>query len=320
MSMNIRKQKPSLLTLTKSFLIRHLQVLFFTLGQLAAKPVATLMTSASLGIALALPAGMNEILLSIENIGKNFEHVNHISIFLKKNLQEQAVKEVEAALKQISSINAVHHKNPAQALKEFQQYANFENALNLLDHNPLPHVFIVEPSLSVNSKQQLHQLLEQIKTIPHVESVQLDIKWLERLFSFIEIGRTGIVLIGSLLALAVVLIIGNTIRLAIENRKQEIIITKLIGATNSFVRRPFLYLGLCYGLSGSLVAIVFVDISITIISQPIDHLARLYQSKIIHLQLMSLEHSIMVVIAGVVLGIIGALIAVNYQLKNIEPS
>ena len=152
-----------------------------------------------------------------------------------------------------------------------------------------------------------------------MELAQLDIKWLKRLFSFIEIGKTGILLVSFLLALAVLLIIVNTIRLAIENRRNEIIITKLIGATNSFIRRPFLYLGFWYGLFGGLVAIFFVDLSLLIIQQPIKQLTKLYQSDLLTLSIMSFSHNMYIILTGILLGLIGAWFAVNRQLKHIEP-
>jgi cell division transport system permease protein len=167
---------------------------------------------------------------------------------------------------------------------------------------------------------QLDSLLQTLSQQTEVDSAQLDIKWLKRLFAIIEIGKSGILLISALLALAVLLIIVNTIRLAIENRRSEIIISKLIGGTNSFIRRPFLYLGFWYGFLGSLVAIFLVDLSLLIIQQPIDHLSTLYQTELFSLSIMSFGHFFQLLFWGIFLGLSGAWFAVNQQLKHIEPS
>lgn len=320
MSNTLRRNKPAFITLVKSFFIRHLQVLFFSLGQLSKTPIATLMTSASLGIALALPTGLNEIIISVQKLGGNFEEINKISLFIKQQANQKQLQKLKQQLIAMPEVSNIKHIPPKQALLEFKQYSGFGDALKSLQKNPLPHVFVISPSLAVTNPIEVEKLLQTLSKLDDVDSAQLDIKWLKRLFSIIEIGKTGILLISSLLALAVLLIIINTIRLAIENRRSEIIITKLIGATNSFIRRPFLYLGFWYGLFGSLVAIFFVDVSLLIIQQPINHLSSLYQTELFNLSLMSFRHNLVVLLVGIFLGLLGAWFAVNRQLKHIEPS
>ncbi|MFK5894010.1 MAG: permease-like cell division protein FtsX [Pseudomonadota bacterium] len=320
MSINLRKSKPGLTCLLKSFFISHVQSLFFTLGQLSKTPLSTLMTSASLGIALALPAGLNELVASVQQLGGNFEQINKISLFLKHQIDDSEVNSLQQKLLAMPEINGIEHISPQQALIEFKRHSGFGDALKSIPNNPLPHVLVIEPSLSVATPEQIEVLLNQLSQIPQVDLAQLDIKWLKRLFSIIEIGKTGILVISSLLALAVLLIIVNTIRLAIENRRNEIIITKLIGGTNSFIRRPFLYLGFWYGLFGGLVAIFFVDLSLLIIQQPVEQLTRLYQTNLFSLSIMNLNNNLQIILAGILLGLIGAWFAVNRQLKHIEPS
>lgn len=320
MSITLRKSRPALKTLLISFFIRHIQSLFFTLGQLSKTPISTLMTSASLGIALALPAGLNELVASVQDLGGNFEEINKVSLFLKKQVTEPQVKQLKQQLSSMDEISMVTHISPQQALVEFKEHSGFGDALKSLQKNPLPHVLIIEPSLSVATPSQLEALLKKLSQQTEVDLAQLDIKWLKRLFSFIEIGKTGILLVSFLLALAVLLVIVNTIRLAIENRRNEIIITKLIGGTNSFIRRPFLYLGFWYGLFGSMMAIFFVDLSLLIIQQPIGQLLKLYQSNLFSLSIMSFSHNIQIILTGILLGLLGSWFAVNRQLKHIEPS
>ena len=320
MSIALRKSTPGFKTLLSSFFIRHIQSLFFTLGQLSKTPISTLMTSASLGIALALPAGLNELVTSVQQLGGNFEEINKVSLFLKKQITDSQLKTLKHQLLSMNEIATINHISPQQALVEFKDHSGFGDALKSLQKNPLPHVLVIEPSLSISTPHQLESLLSKLSQLPEVDLAQLDIKWLKRLFSFIEIGKTGIILVSFLLALAVLLIIVNTIRLAIENRRNEIIITKLIGATNSFIRRPFLYLGFWYGFFGGLVAIFFVNLSLLIIQQPIKQLSKLYQSDLFSLSIMSFSHNMQVIFTGILLGLIGSWFAVNRQLKRIEPS
>ncbi len=306
--------------LLKSFFIRHFQVLFYTLGQLAKTPLSTLMTCTSLGIALALPAGLNELVASVQDLGKNFDQINKVSVFLKKQTTDTQAKQLQKYLLSMDEVNSVQHISPQLALTEFKKHSGFGDALKSLHNNPLPHVLVIEPSMATATPKKIELLLNKLAKIPEVDLAQLDIKWLKRLFSLIEIGKTGILLMSFLLALAVLLIIVNTIRLAIENRRSEIIITKLIGGTNSFIRRPFLYLGFWYGIFGGLVAIFFVDISLLIIQHPIKQLTQLYQSELLSLSIMSFTHNLQIIAIAIFLGLAGAWFAVNRQLKHIEPS
>jgi len=317
---SLRQTQPNLLTLIKSFFIRHLQVFFYTLGQLSKTPFSTLLTSASLGIALALPAGLNELLITVQEAGSDFTQVNKISLFLKKDISSKQLEQLQQQLKKMPEIVHVEHINEQQALDEFKQHSGFGDALTALEDNPLPHLLIVEPSLSYSDPLQVEQLSNTLKKLPGVDLAQLDIKWLKRLFSIIEIGKTGILVVTGLLAMAVLLIIGNTIRLAIENRRSEILIMKLIGGTNSFICRPFLYLGFWYGFLGGIVAIILVDISLYIVSRPMLQLRELYQTELFNISLMSYTHNLQVLSSAILLGLLGAWLAVRWQLRLIEPT
>ncbi len=316
----LRQLRPSFSSRFKEFFIRHLQVFFYSLGLLSRKPFATLLTAASLGIALALPAGLYVILDHAKQLSGDFDSINQISLFIKKGVSEQAIERLQKKLTAYPEIAQVKHINREQALKEFQENSGFGDALKALKDNPLPHLLIVYPSLSHNEPEQINQLLEQLKKLPQVHLVQLDIHWLQRLYAIIHIAQRGILIISALLALATLLIIGNTIRLAIENRRSEIVVMKLIGATDSFIRRPFLYTGFWYGLFGSLIAILLVNLSLIIISDPLAHLSSLYNnSKLFSLGLMGIKTSLTLLTTGCVLGWLGARLAVGKHLKEIEP-
>ncbi|MBF0264928.1 MAG: ABC transporter permease [Gammaproteobacteria bacterium] len=316
----LRQSRPGFFTIIQSFLLSHWHYFTATMSQLSKTPVSTFMTSAALGIALALPAGLYEMMLSVQKVGNEFDNIHKISLFLKPDVSQEQAQKLQIKLKSSASISAVEYKDQKQALEEFKEFSGFGDAINALNDNPLPQVLIVEPSLMYLEPSNLEQLLVTLKQNPEVKTAQLDVQWLKKLFSLISLAKTGVLVISSLLGLAVLLIIGNTIRLDIENRRQEILVTKLIGGTNSFIRRPFLYLGIWYGLLGGILAIVLVDISFLIIKQPLSTLAELYQSDLLTLNSTEISHNIELLTISILLGLLGALIAVNQQLKKIEPT
>ncbi len=316
----LRQLRPSFSSRFKEFFIRHLQVFFYSLGLLSRTPFSTLLTAAALGIALALPAGLYVILDHAKQLSGDFDSINQISLFMKQDVSTQAIERLQKKLNAYPEIAQVKHIDRAEALKEFQENSGFGDALKALKDNPLPHLLIVYPSLTHNEPEPINRLLADLKKLPEVDLVQLDIQWLQRLYAIIHIAQRGIFIIGALLALAVLLIIGNTIRLAIENRRSEIVVMKLIGATDSFIRRPFLYTGFWYGLFGSLIAILLVNLSLLMISNPLTHLSSLYNnSELFSLGLMGINTSLALLLSGCILGWLGARMAVSRHLKEIEP-
>ncbi len=318
-SVQLRQLKPSFSSRFKEFFIRHLQVFFYSLGLLSRAPFSTMMTASALGIALALPAGLFVILDHASQLSGDINSINQISLFMKKEVSKKAIESIQKKLENYPEIAQVKHINRDAALQEFQENSGFGDALKALKDNPLPDLLIVYPSLTHSDPEQINDLLIKLKTIKQVELVQLDIQWLQRLYAILQIGQRGVLIIGSLLALGVLLIVGNTIRLAIENRRSEIVVMKLIGGTDSFIRRPFLYTGFWYGLLGSLIAILLVNTSLIIINDPLAHLSSLYDSNLFSLGLMGINTSLMLLFSGCFLGLLGARIAVGKHLKEIEP-
>lgn len=173
--------------------------------------------------------------------------------------------------------------------------------------------------MSHSSPAETSRLLRDLKELPQVDIAQLDMQWIKRLYAIMEIAKRGIMVVGALLALAVLLTIGNTIRLDIENRRDEIIITKLIGATDAFIRRPFLYSGMWYGLFGGILAWLLVTVSLILLSDPISRLSGLYYSSF-HLQGLDFNGTIALFGMGALLGLLGSWLAVSRHLSAIEPT
>jgi cell division transport system permease protein len=205
------------------------------------------------------------------------------------------------------------------ALEKFKQLTGFAETLETLKENPLPHVLVITPRMRLisNPEVDLAKLARQLELYSDVDVVQMDIEWVQRLLAILHIADRSVLVISFLLALTVLLVVGNTIRLNIENRKEEIEVTKLIGATNSYIRRPFLYGGIWYGLFGGILSLVIVHFSLLFLISPVNDLARLYGS---HFTISGLDVNATLFILAVssVLGLLGAQLAVGKHLRQIS--
>jgi len=296
----------------------HLSMAIQSLGRLFRTPFATLMTAAVIGIALALPTGLYVMLDNLQQAGGNWDDSTQVSLFLKNQVSEDQALALAHRLEQRRDIQAVQYISAEQALAEFQSQSGFGAVLDNLNSNPLPSVLVLRPLLVDDDPSQAEALVNGLKRLPEVDVAQLDMQWLKRLFAILETIQRGVMIIAILLGLAVLLTVGNTIRLAIENRRDEIIITKLIGATNAFIRRPFLYYGVWYGLFGGLLALILVDISILLLQEPVTRLTGLYGSAY-SLGLLDFTLSATILSGGMLLGLVGSWIAVGRHLSQIEP-
>lgn len=301
-----------------NYLLRHLQVMLSSLGELWRQPFATTMTLLVIGIALLLPAGLYVILKNIEQISGEWEHANRISLFLQSGISDNRGQQLAEQLKTWPDIMDISYQSSQQSLNEFREISGLDSLLETLPENPLPAVIIVEPDENQQA-EAIEALLDRLAALPDVEQAQLDMQWLQRLRSINKAGQRGISILATLLSLSVLLVIGNTIRLAILNRQTEIRVIKLVGGTNTFVRRPFLYTGMWYGLLGGVLTWFTLLISLLIISGPIDELAALYDSQF-SLQWYAGQMLFYLPLIGLVLGVMGAWLAVSRHLSAIEPS
>ena len=303
----------------QTYLLRHLQVFFYSLGQLTRSPFSLFMTSAVIGIALALPTGLHLVLKNMQTISGDLDSAVQISLFLKKSTTDSQAKQLASQLRAMPEINNIQYISRKQALQEFKRLSGFGNALKALEKNPLPAVIVVQPSLSDSNANSTQRLVEQLQAKPYVDIAQLDMQWIKRLYSIMDIIRRGVVILAGLLALAVLLVIGNTIRLAIQNRRDEIVIIKLIGGTDRFIRRPFLYTGFWYGLFGGLIALFLVISSLLLVSGPIEALTQSYDSQF-SLKIIDLNSTFWLIGGSILLGLIGSWVAVERHLREIEPT
>jgi cell division transport system permease protein len=302
----------------KIYVLRHLQVMLFSLGQLWRQPLATVMTIFVIGIALALPAGLYVLLKNLDSISNQWDDASQISLFLRQDLTADQEIKFTSQLQKWPSIANISYQSSTESLEEFRQLSDLGDLLDSLPKNPLPAVVIINPTRDSLQTDLINDLLSRLEKLPEVEHAQLDMEWLQRLRSISETGQRGISILAFLLSLSVLLAIGNTIRLAILNRQAEIKVMKLVGGTNAFVRRPFLYTGFWYGILGGIIAWVILLFTMSLLSGPINDLSKLYNSQF-SLQWLSGDMLITLPISGMALGILGAWIAVGRHLSAIEP-
>lgn len=312
------RDKPGLRTAFKTWLLRHVQVFFYSLGQLWRAPLSMLMTAAVIGIALALPTGLHVLLKNTQQLSAGWDGGAKLSVFLQTTTsQEQAVK-LHSELQRLPQIAQVQFISREQAMAEFKQHSGYGEAVTALGYNPLPYTLVITPAAPYHQPAALEQLVQILRAYPSVDVVQLDQQWVKRLFAIMQIISRGIDVLGSMLALAVILIVGNTIRLAIQNRREEIVVIKLIGGTDAFIRRPFLYTGFWYGLAGGILAILMVYSALWLLAGPVEHLAGLYQTPL-RLQTLGATTMAMLLAISISLGLLGSWLAVGRHLREIEP-
>ena len=314
-----QSQGPKKNTLMMSYFIHHLRVFIASLGHLTRNPLASFMTSAVIAIALALPANMFIAINNVSQMSVGWDSSTVISLFLKTSIDQKQAEKLAKKLRLHKDIESIQITTKEQGLETFKELSGFGDALKFLTTNPLPIVLKIKPIVDPQRPDKINHLVKELKAKKEVEIAQLDIQWVKRLYSILELAHKGVWIIGSLLALAVLLIIGNTIRLDIQNRREEIEVAKLIGASDAFIRRPFLYTGLWYGLSGGLLAWLLTSISLQLLSGPVHNLATLYNSNF-HLTGLSPEDALSMVGISCLLGLGGSWMAVGRHLSEIEPT
>lgn len=308
------------ITLKKRFeawLAHHQLVAVETLLRMVRHPVASALTWLVIAIALTLPGVLWMSLDNMQQLSGSFQQSGRLTVYLAANASDSAGQGLAKKLNQHASIKRAEYVSAEQSLAEFRQYSGLEAALEFLGENPLPAVILVEPPLGL-SQAQTQQLINTIQQESVVESVQADLLWVERLHTLLKLTERIVWGLGFLLALAIVLVVGNTIRLDIAARVDEIRVVKLVGGTNAWVRRPFLYTGLWYGLIGGLLAWIFLIIFWLLLRGTVSELAQLYGASF-SLKPLSAEAAMVLLGGAMLLGWLGAWWSVGRHLSRIEP-
>jgi len=302
-----------------AYFSRHAQVLVGSLGRIVHQPFAALMTMGVIAVALALPLFLSLLLQNARSATGSWNEAYDLSVYMDKKAGAARVQALSKQLRQRGDVAAVRIITAEQALAEFRSDSGFGTALDALEDNPLPDTLVVTPTLVASTPQGTESLKVAIAAMGDVQTVQIDTEWVKRLHAMLDLLRRVVLLTGGLLGIGIVLIVSNTIRLDILNRRAEIEVMKLVGASDGFTRRPFLYTGIWYGLGGGLLALVLVAIASTVLARPVAHLAFLYGSGF------SLE-GLKMITAGAVLGLsvglswMGSWLAATRHILSIEPA
>lgn len=301
-----------------SYFGHHRKVARDSARRLWLAPVASLMTWTVMGVALALPVALMLLLASLQGVSAGWESSARVTAYLAPDVTLDQAKALRQTLSKDSRVADVDLIDRDTALAEFRASSGLEDALDYLNENPLPHTLLVTPGDGSRTADGIQTLLTVVEGMAGVEQVQVDLGWLQRLNAMTELLGRAVWALAILLSAAVVLVIGNTVRLSIENRRDEILVAKLVGGTDAFVRRPFLYTGAWFGLGGGVVAWLLLQVSLWWLSGPVERLTGLYHSDF-SLSGLTLDGILALIIAAMLLGWLGAWIAVKRHLDDIEP-
>lgn len=316
-----REQRPKVSLIQKilSLPVRHLQQAIGSLGNLWRTPFTTVMTVVVLGISLTLPATLHLFVKNANTIVSQWDSASEISLFLNLSVDDKSAQNLVQRLELYPEIANVRYISAQQALTEFKRTSGFGEALEYLDENPLPATILVTPTKRASQAHAAQELVEKLEKEREVAQGKLDLEWLTRLEAMAKLIQDIVIAVAILLCLSVVLIIGNTIRLAILNQKDAIAVMKLVGATDSFIQRPFMYAGAWYGVLGG----VFASITIIILAKYLSHamtsLTNLYGSQF-QLSTLSFSENMSLIGFAVVLGLVGSYLSVQQHIKAIEPT
>ncbi len=296
---------------------QHLQTIVATLGRLLDSPLPSGMTVAVIGISLALPAALYVITENLRTMAGGWDQTAAISLFLKYEVSDAKAKRVSDGVARWEEITRVQLITREQALAEFRDLGGFEESLEKITKNPLPVVLAIYPRPADSTPERLEILQNKLLKLPEADFARMDTLWLQRFQAILDLVQNASLLLGGLLGMGVLLIVGNTIRLEILNRRIEIEIMELVGATAAFIRRPFLYTGAWYGLLGGLTAWFLVTLAVMVLQQSVSRLASLYRSEF-ELSGLGLAVTGMMLASSMFLGLLGSLIAVNRHLRGAE--
>jgi len=299
-------------------LLLHREALGASFRRLLCTPFTSSMAIIVMAIALSLAGSFYVLVNNAQQLVDNLQTGKQFSLFLHEHISDKQAANLAQRIQGYAGVAKVVLISKQQALAEFQQYSGFGAALNALESNPLPAVIQVFPTQDLTEAYQLTQLLEQTKNEQEVDFAQIDMEWVARLQSIMQIANQLVLLLSGLLAVAVVFITGNTIRLELQTRRDEVVVEKLVGATNTFICLPFLYSGFWFGFLAGCFAWCIVTLMLFMLTSPIAHLSMLYQSQF-QLHFMSFTESVSLIASAATLGILGALAIVSHQLKLLKP-
>jgi len=296
----------------------HIRSLFFSLGSLYRARAATVFTLILLAMALTLPTSLYVLLQNAKTATADWHQGKQIQLFLKQ-ISQNEVDSVVSKLKIRLDISKVHYISPDEGLKDLEKQTGFSDALYQLGDNPLPGVIEIQPSMRIQTMNQLQKLQAALDSLPQVESSSIDQEWITRLQNFMNLVNQFIHILFIVFGLGIIFTVAHTMSVTVQDRRKEIQVFKLIGATNPFIRRPFLYTGLLYGLLSALLAWFFVSIILLNLKTPMRELINLYDpSTSFSLKSLSLREFGMLILGNSMLGLFSSWYAVQREIAEID--
>ena len=302
----------------QTYFSRHLQVLIATLGSMVRAPLSSITTIIIIGITLVLPMILFITLKSGQQLSQNWQGRPQISIFIEQDISHQEAKLIFEEIRLHPAIELAEYLSPEQAIEEFRTLSGMSDELDFIGENPLPPSIVVMPDNAYAKSDSLLALKEELSKIEGIEIIRLDLDWTDKFNAILKVFARVALLLSVLLSIALILIVSNTIKLLIFNRRHEIEITKLVGGSNSFVRRPFLYYGLLFGIFGALLALVLLLSSSYWVAPTLEELAILYQRQSL-IYALKLDEIFSVVGIGALIGWLAARWSVAHHLRQIKP-
>ena len=298
----------------KTWLTHHAQALRLVLSRFKQNKLSTLLICLSIGVTLALPSVAYIVLDNLNGLVSGVKSESKISVFLTDKHDKALVSSIEKTLKQNHAIQQVIYVSKEDALEQLTAIDANKSMLDSLQGNPLPDAFFVEPkSLDATS---IDALKIELSKIDGVETVLVDGIWIKRLNSFLLLGKKILVILAGLLGFALIAVIANTIRMQILTQSAEIELSQLIGATKSFIRRPFLYIGGLYGFGGGVLALLITWLMILFLNRTIQTIANSYQSDF-NLHFLSLNEFLVILVMSIALGWLSAYFSLSTKSKKL---
>jgi len=297
----------------KIWLAQHREAALLALRRLAAAPVNSLLSLLAIGIALALPAGGQMLLANALHLAGTISAVPQISIFMAANADPRATTEIESRLDKYGGVKQVQFMARDKTLARMKTNPGLRDVIEALPGNPFPDAFVV--TATDERPEAMEKLAVEFRQWPVVEHVQLDSAWVRRLDALLKLGRTAVLLLGALLGAGLIAISFNIIRMQVLTHRAEIEVSQLLGATDAFIQRPFLYYGVLLGLGGGLVAWLLVGAAALWLRTPLSELVRLYDLTVALQSLDARDSALLLGFAGG-LGWVGAMISLRQHLRS----
>ena len=302
---------------SRAWILHHRHLLGESLRDIVRQPLSTGLTWLVIAIALSLPALLYVTQKNLEQLAGHWQEGAQVSLFLYDRTSENDGRELADDIAQRPEVRDAWYLSKQDAMDEFAEWMDLGQVMASLNQNPLPATIVVIPISQ--TRNDITILGELLSSLPEVADMQMDIEWVQRLEHISEVLTRALVALAGVLGLTVLLVIGNTMRMATEARRDEIMVVKLVGATRSFVRRPFLYMGFWYGLFGGLVACGLTWGSVSLLDVPVAELSASYGT-FVRLRSLSLGEGALLVLAAIILSIVSTWFTVSRRLARIEPN